>query len=52
MTRYKDNRFCEYVYADDSVWTLCGETLVTVYPEKDDEPAYTVKRKNLNRSTS
>lgn len=50
MTRYKDNRFCTYVYAADDIWTQCGETVVMVTPEQDDQKEYHVKRKWLSEA--
>ena len=50
MTRYKDNRFCEYVWCEDNIWTLDGETLVECTPENDLEPVYHTYRKNLTEA--
>lgn len=50
MTRYKDNRFCEYVFCADDIWKKDGETLVQCWPENDANPPYFIRRKYLTEA--
>ena len=50
MDRYKDNRFCEYVYASTDVWVKDGDALIEVWPEDDSKKPYHVHRKWLTES--
>lgn len=49
MTRYKDVRFCEYVWADDKAWTKDGEELIECMLEDTQEPTI-IKRKYLSEA--
>ena len=49
MTRYKDTRFCEYVYAPDNAWTKDGDELIECILE-DTQETTIIKRRYLQEA--